>query len=206
MNRNLTAFILIVIAVGIYVTVTQGIIASAGQVKTVNDRYVAAIGNAARLVAARDQVLKDYNAISDGDRARLDKMIPNTVDNIRLIIDLNGIAASRHMSFKSITAAVSSSGAAGSHAPAASSPSASAMNAPMVGGAAGSQRISAPTLDTVTVSFSVSATYQDFINLLQAMETDLRIMDLSHLSVTANDTGTYDWSLQFKTYWIRQTT
>ena len=206
MNRNLTAFILIVIAVGIYVTVTQGIIASAQQVKTVNDQYVTAIANAARLVAARDQVLKDYNAISDNDRARLDKMIPDTVDNIRLIIDLNGIAASRHMSFKSVTAAASGASSAGSPASAAPNPATTAMNAPMGGGVASSQHISAPALDTVTVSFSVSADYQDFINLLQAMEADLRIMDLTHLSVTANDTGTYDWSLQFKTYWIRQTT
>ena len=74
MNRNLTAIILIVAAVGIYVTVTQGFMAEAGQVKSVNDQYVSAIANAARLIAVRDQVLKDYNAISDNDRSRLDKM------------------------------------------------------------------------------------------------------------------------------------
>jgi len=206
MNRNLTAFILAVVAVGIYVTVTQGIMASAGQIKSVNDQYVSAIANATRLIAVRDQVLKDYNAISDNDRARLDKMIPNTVDNIRLIIDLNGIAASRHMSFKGVTASVSSGNAATGPVMAAPSPAVQA-SAPIGGASAASrQSISAPALDTVTVSFGVSATYQDFIDLLQAMEADLRIMDLTHLSVSANNAGVYDWSLQFKTYWIRQTT
>lgn len=190
MNRNLTAFILIVIAVGIYVTVTQGFMAEAGQVKSVNDQYVSAIANAARLIATRDQVLKDYNAISDNDRARLDKMIPGTVDNIRLIIDLNGIAASHHMSLKGVSASASSgnpAAAPGHAAPGGSAPGSAmtAPNAPIGGGFAGSQpsqAISAPVLDTVAVSFSVSASYQDFINLLQAMEADLRVMDLTHLS------------------------
>ncbi len=42
-----------------------------------------------------------------------------------------------------------------------------------------------------------------FISLLQDLEANLRVMDVTHLSLTANDSGTYDWSVELKTYWLR---
>jgi len=202
MNRNLIAIILIVAAGGIYVTVTEGVLASAQQVKTMNDQYVAAIANANRLVAMRDEVLKEYNAISDADRARLDKMMPSTVDNIRLVIDLNALAASHGLSFKGLSA--SAAGGAGASGQAMASQNSPALNAPLGGGLQSNMIAAAPTLDTVTVSFSVTTTYQGFMALLQDLESNLRVMDLTHLNVTANNTGVYDFNLQFKTYWLRQ--
>ena len=214
MNKNLSALIMVVIAVGIYVTVTQSLINGAEQVQTVNNQYLTALADAARLVAVRDQVRATYDAISENDRARLDKMIPSTVDNIRLIIDLSSVAASHGLALKGISAAVSSNSSSPSSAPTAA-PATSQMNATgtmmpssvsVPGALPGTiQTVSAPVLDTVTVSFGVSATYDQFISLLQDMEADLRIMDLTHLTVTANNAGLYDFSVQFQTYWIRQT-
>ena len=192
MNRNLTAFILIVIAIGIYVTMTQGIIAAGQAVKAVNDQYSSAIGNATRIVAERDQALQSYNAISDSDKARLNKMIPSTVDNIRLMIDLNGIAARHGLSLSGVQAGV----------PTAAAQSAAAVQPP--GSTMGGLPPSAPALGTVSVSFGVTATYEQFQSFLQDLEADLRIMDLTHLSVTANDTGIYTYSLTFQTYWVKQ--
>lgn len=205
MNRNLTAFIMIVIAVGIYLTVTQGLLDQAGQVKTVNDQYSTAIANATRLSAMRQQVLDDYNKISDNDRARLDKMIPSTVDNIRLTIDLEGLASDQHLTLQGLTATVNSADSAlSAPSPAASTGAAMSPSGAMGNGVA-NQSISAPVLDTVGVSFGVTATYDQFMTLLQAIEADLRIMDLTHLSMTVSDTGVYNFSLQFNTYWLRQT-
>jgi Tfp pilus assembly protein PilO len=195
MNRNITATILIVLAIGIYFTVTQGIIAEAGSVKAVNDQYISAIANAQKLISVRDQVLKDYNSISQDDRDRLDKIVPNTVDNIRLIIDLNSVALRHGFSLKNIKATASS--AQGRN------PSATSQSAAASASQSGTV-IATPTLDTVAISFSVTAPYLQFISLLQDLEANLRIMDLTNLTVTANDTGTYDFNVELKTYWLRQ--
>jgi hypothetical protein len=65
--------------------------------------------------------------------------------------------------------------------------------------------IPTPILDTVTVSFSVSAPYQQFIDLLRDLEANLRIMDVTHLTVTAGTVpGSYDFGVELKTYWLRQ--
>lgn len=198
MNRNVTATILIVLAVGIYVTFTRAKLAEVKAVRQVNDQYLAAIDNADKLVEVRKKVLDSYNAISEEDRDRLDKMIPNTVDNIRLIIDLNGIADERGLSLRNVKAVAGA-------AKQTSSPS--APQQPSAGGGAASSRsvnIPTPTLDTVTVSFSVSAPYQQFIDLLRDLEANLRIMDVSRLTVSAGQNGMYDFGVELKTYWLRQ--
>ncbi len=187
MNRNITAVILIVLAAGIYLTVTQSMWNDAKEAKAVNDQYLSAIANAARLVSVRDKVLHDYNNVSQADRDRLDKMLPSTVDNIRLIIDLNNIAVQHGISLKGIRATAASSGGGASVA--------------VTKDASG---IGAPTLDTVDVAFSVTAPYQQFLSFMQDLESDLRIMDVKHLSVAAADNGSYGFNVTLKTYWLRQ--
>jgi len=193
MNRNITAIILIALAAGIYFTVTQSMWADASAVKTVNDQYVSAIANAARLVSVRDKVLQDYNNVSQNDRDRLDKMLPSTVDNIRLIIDLNNVAVQHGLSLKGIKAA-------------ANTPADTAANpiAPTSNAGTGPGAIIAPTLDTVDVTFSVTAPYQQFVAFLQDLEADLRIMDIKHLSVAVADDGAYTFNVDMNTYWLRQ--
>ena len=194
MNRNVTATILIVLAAGIYVTFTRAKLAEVKAVRQVNDQYLAAIDNADKLVEVRKKVLDSYNAISEDDRERLDKMIPDTVDNIRLIIDLNGIADARGLalrSVKAIAASASKQATAGT-----------VSQQPATGGGAAAPRsvnIPTPTLDTVTVSFSVSASYQQFLDLLKDLEANLRIMDVSKLTVSAGQNGLYDFGVDLKT-------
>jgi len=190
MNRNITAVILIVLGIGIYVTVTRGVLSDASAVKAVNAQYSSAIANAEQLITLRDKVRSDYNSISEDDRARLDKMIPNTVDNIRLIIDLSSIAARRNLGLRNIKAAVTGGSAA-------STPATPAAKASTGG-------IAVPTLDTVAVSFSVTAPYDQFILFLQDLEANLRIMDVTHLTVSAGQGSDYDFSVELRTYWLRQ--
>lgn len=195
MNRNVTATILIVLAIGIYFTVTENMWKGVKSVKAVNNQYISAIANAEKLIAVRDKVLKDWKNISEEDQEKLDKMIPNTVDNIRLIIDLNSVALRHGFSLRNIKAAVSSKQSPAKVAPTDSSAGSAK---------AESNIIPSATLDTVTVSFGVTASYNDFQSFLQDLEADLRIMELTHLSITSNDTGTYDFGVEMQTYWLRQ--
>ena len=121
-------------------------------------------------------------------------MLPSTVDNIRLIIDLNNMAASKfNLALQNVKAS------------AASSMGASTAPVPVTPGSPNAlSTLAVPTLDTVQVSFNVSTTYDQFISFLRELETNLRIMDVTHLSVAANDTGTYDFNVQLNTYWLRQ--
>ena len=203
MNRNLTSLILIALGVGLYFTFTSGLLADAQDIRTVNLQYASALNNAATLITARDQVLKQFNSISPSDQNRLDKMLPSSVDNIRLVIDLNNVALRHGFSLNSIKAsAQDNTGTGGKNGPGALPAPAPAPGS-LVSSSAGSN-ISTPTLSTIAISFGASATYDQFISFMQDLEADLRLMDITHLSVTAHDNGVYDFQVQMQTYWLRQ--
>ena len=195
MNRNVTSVILIILAVGLYFTYTKGLIDDIKTIGTVNDQYNSALDNAKQLIAVRDKANEDWKNVSADDQAKLAKMLPSTVDNIRLIIDLNNMAASKfNLALQNVSASASGANSQKSNVP-----------APILQNSSVSiPTLPVKTLDTVAVSFSVSTTYEQFIAFLRELETNLRIMDVTHLSVSANNSGTYDFSIQLNTYWLRQ--
>lgn len=191
MNRNGTAIILIVLAIGIYVTFTRSLIAEIKAVQVVNNQYKTAISNAEQLISVREKVLEAYNSLTDLDKERLGKMIPNTVDNIRLVIDLKELAKRHGFILEDVKAST-----------------AAAKTAPPVANARAQQSgssISTPVIDNITVSFSVEAPYLKFVSFLQDIEANLRIMDLTRLSVSVDDNSpNSSYSVELKTYWLRQ--
>jgi Tfp pilus assembly protein PilO len=190
MNKNVTPIILIVLAIGIYFTVTTGKLDELKSIRAVNADYEQAINNSEKLIKVRDKVLKTYNDISEEDRQRLDKMVPDNVDNVRLIIDVNGVAARHGIAVKNIKTSTPSSntGSVQSQPPA-------TINKP--------KSVAGGVLDTVTLSFSVSTNYQTFIDFMKDLEASLRIMDISKITLTANDTGIYEYGVEIKTYWLK---
>ncbi len=193
MNKNATALILIVLAIGIFFTFTRGKLAELKSIQAVNKDYQKAIDNSAELVKVRDSVLKSYNDISETDRDRLNKIVPDNVDNVRLIIDVKDDIAARHgLLLKNIKTA---------------SPDAATTQGTAQAGAAPDSAAGMSTGEkygVVTLSFSVSTSYETFVNFLKDLEASLRIMDISRLSIAAGDKGTYDFSVDIKTYWLKQ--
>ncbi|HEX7724437.1 MAG TPA: hypothetical protein VF438_01725 [Candidatus Paceibacterota bacterium] len=193
MNRNLLATIFIIAAIGIYFTITKSMVADAQQVKADNAELVKALQSADLIIKTRTDVTQKYQQISEENRNRLDKMIPSAVDNIRLVIDLNNIALQNHFALSDVKAVVPSTNNSPGHAAVAAG-SASSFGS----------SLSDPVLDKVQVSFSAVTTYEQFIAFMQSIESNLRIMDLTHLAVSANADGTYAFTAQYQTYWLRQ--
>ncbi len=184
MNKNVTALILIVIALGTYFTVTKSVITDAKAIKDTNDQYATAIKKSDQLIKDRDEVMRRYNSISQEDRDRLDKIIPAGVDNIRLMIDMNAMAVKDGVALKSIGA--------------------SAISTDVNTDSGQSNNNAGPTLSKIKISMGVTATYKQLIGFIKDLESNLRIMDISRLSLRANDTGVYDLSMDVITYWLKQ--
>lgn len=188
MSKNITPIILIVLAIGVYFTYTTKKIDELKAIKLVNAGYEQAIANSEKLIKVRDNVLKSYNNISPEDRIRLDKMLPNNIDNVRLIIDTNGVASRHSLFLKSIkTSATVISDANKTTIP--QNPS----------------NVSIPHgYDIVTVSFTVTANYQIFLDFIKDLQASLRVVDISKVTLKVNENSTYDFGVEFKTYWLKQ--
>lgn len=200
MNRNLFALILIIIAGVLTGTFTWGRYANIKETRVKNLQYEAAIDDFAKLISTRDKIQADYRKIPSIDiDDRLDKMIPDSVDNVRLIIDVSRII-SKHGSYpKSISA--TSADAAAPSAPASPEPS-SISGAPVNPALA---KRAAAKLSNVTLNFTVSTTYDNMIEILKEIESSLRILDVTELTFSSTDTkdGIYDFNVTVLTYWLR---
>jgi len=185
MNRNLNSIILIILAVGLYFTVTSNLLKEASLVRASNLEYETAIANAKELLKTRDKFISSYNELTIEDRAKLEKIIPKKIDNVRLIIDLNNIALRHGLSLKGIAV----NAASGGSQPEFTEPSTSI--------------VSSPVLNKISVSFGLSASYQKFISFLRDLESSLRILDLNSLSVSTNEDGIYEWKIDLSTYWLK---
>jgi hypothetical protein len=53
------------------------------------------------------------------------------------------------------------------------------------------------------LTFTVTATYNDFLNLLQDLESNLRLLDITNIAFHSTDTGFYDYTVTLNTYWLK---
>ncbi|MEK7192508.1 MAG: hypothetical protein AAB682_00005, partial [Patescibacteria group bacterium] len=83
---------------GLTSTVLDQISALSAKSATFND----ALSNANELRAVRESLLSTYKKFPAEDLTRLKKMLPSEVDNVRLIIDVDNIAARYGMQLKNV--------------------------------------------------------------------------------------------------------
>lgn len=192
MNKNITPIILLILAIGIYFTFTKNKFDDIKTQQVLNSSYQEALNNSEKLIKLREKVTRDYNDISAENRKNLEKMLPNYIDNVRLIIDVNGVGARHGLFLKNIKTDASSQ--------VASVPNAANNTNSLIA----NTKTATDGYETVTLSFSVTTDYQTFIDLLKDLEASMRIIDISKITLTAGDTKNYEYGVELKTYWIKQ--
>jgi hypothetical protein len=149
------------------------------------DSYNDALNKSQELRKIRDEKVAAFNTFSPDEKQRLESILPDNVDNIHLIIDINNIAARHGLSLKNVSLGTISD-------------SATARSALAVG-ASGS------SVGSVELGFGFSAPYEVFLAFLEDLQHSLRVMDIEKISFSSSDkaTGTYDFNLSVRTYWLR---
>lgn len=205
--RNIFPIIFILFSIGIFVGFVIPMYKEASLLKVDVASYNQALSRSTELEKTRDLLLKNYNEISVADKEQLSRFLPNTVDNIQLILEIQKIATSYNMSLKNIKfenpQTVSNTKQ--------SQPSSG--NQPMV--------VSTPsTIATLpygifNLEFSTQAPYAVFIEFLKDLERNLRLIDVQNVtfSVPASgetkitegqDPNVYTYTLKIQTYWLKR--
>ena len=154
-------------------------------------QYNAALDKAAELQKLKDGLLQRYKTLNPGDLDRLQKMLPDHVDNIALIMDIDNIASHYGMSLQNVD-----------------------ISAPASEIATTPGQISAPSASTekyesLTMKFGTFGTYNSFLQFLSDLQSSLRVVDLVSLDVT-QPTGAalsgnpvYQYEITIRTYWLK---
>jgi Tfp pilus assembly protein PilO len=185
--------ILIAIALGVFLSFVNPTYQEIKVLKANSAVYDSALTNSQRLQEQRDALSARYRTFPTENLSKLAKLLPDNVDNIRLIIDVQQMAQTYGMSISSIkfdsTATV--------NAPAAGNQMAAAN--------AGDIRDAQKDYGTFNLEFSTTGSYDNFLKFLKDLETSLRVTDIQSISFSSDqDTKTgYTYVVKLKTYWLK---
>lgn len=183
MSRLLFPLILVAAAVGLFMLYTDPAYQGVKDLQAKVGAYDEALNKSQELKRTRDQLISRRNTFPPEGLQKLERILPDNVDNIRLIIDINAIAARHSLSIRNIQLGQVSD-------------STTNRNALAVG-------VSGDPVGSVELGFSVSASYEDFLAFLQDLEHSLRIVDVEDISFSVQpDTALYDYTLNIRTYWL----
>jgi Tfp pilus assembly protein PilO len=208
MFRFATPIILVVIAVSGFFVFIQPTYKEITDLNTQIVSYNQALDNSRSFAEERDKLVNKNNSISLEDKSRLQKFLPDNVDNIRLILEIGNIASPYGMVLEDVkydTLTQSSTTSSTSGTPATPSTSAKTTQ-------------SNQDYGTWNLEFSTQGTYNNFLNFVKDLESNLRIVDISSIQfssntgtgptgvgvgVTPNNSNIYKYSFKIKTYWLK---
>jgi len=182
MSRIIISTFLIIIAVITFLSFIDPMYKEVKALTAESAQFDEALIRSKELQSVRDNLLSRYNTFSTENLDRIEKLLPDNVDNVRLILDLDSIASQYGMVIKGL----SISGGSGKDD--------------------NGERVQLETkLGKIELSFNVTASYEDFKKFLKDLEQSLRIVDIRELSIKPKKTiaDSLDFDLSIRTYWLK---
>ncbi len=131
------------------------------------------------------ELTRQQNDIDPTNLARLETFLPDSVDNVGLILDLNTLAARSGISLSNIDVIAKSKNSSGPDA----------IGAIPV--------LEAGPIDFIDLSLSAVGTYTAFQAFLIGVEKSARLLDVRELIIKGSDNGVYSYKMTIRFYWLR---
>jgi len=190
--------LLIAASVGVFIIFINPQFSTIATLRTSLATYHKELTTAQTLQASREELIATYNSIQKVDLDNLKILLPDSVDNIRLIIQLDSLAQKNGLStVRNVTYDADKSATA--------QPSSSTTSRVVV---------EDDTTDSLPygafkISFETTGQYKNFLSFLSDIEANLRLVDVTSVSFTplvdkTIPTGTMTYKVDITTYWLKQ--
>lgn len=147
------------------------------------NQYQEAIVKAEELMVIRDQLLTQFNSIPDVDLDRLERIVPDSINFVKLVADIDSVAGQHGIAIRGIDIDEVLDQSLG------------------IGDSASLK----PYLSS-TVSFSFVSSYEDLVSFLTDLEKSLQMIDVKSITFSAEGENSrlYSFNVSFDTYWLRE--
>jgi len=180
-TKFLIPIALIIAAIALFFALTQPAMMTLSERQSVLTAAIEA-RDTAELVKDVQKELSEVRGRLDQNKLKdLSKLLPDGIDNVQLIIDINKMAIGHGagMVLRNIKVGTDDG---------------------MTGGKVGPNT---KKYGTVTLSFSATGSYDALKGFVNDLETSLRLIDISALSFTAGEQDSYEYNFEVKTYWLK---
>ena len=177
MTRTLIAVFLIIVAVALVALAVLPTFRNTSQLRLEEAELREALENAEMLSVAWDQLLDTYNVISPTDVERLNVFLPDNIDNVKMIIEVDTLAQQHGLRIGGVS-----------------------VTEPELDEIALENNES----QSISLEFNLSGDYNGFLEFLGKIENSLRLIDVQDVGVeVARAEGvTYDYTLSLVTHWL----
>ena len=151
--------------------------------------YQAALASATEAEQVKIVLVSKYNGMDPAALERLSILLPDSVDPVKFIIELNNISTRAGMPIKDI--AVLNGDSTNSTQP------------QMQGEAVPQFTGRANTYESISFQFSVTGTYENLLVFLTELEQNLRVVDISNLSIKYVKDKEYQYTFKVTTHWLK---
>lgn len=185
MYRLLTPILAFIVAFTLFFTFIQPTFDEYKRIDTEVADYEQALQSAQRLQERVNELIADKNAIAQSDLERLMTLLPNSVDEVGIVLTLDELSSRHELALEKIS--VQSSRSHGGAAPAAKASFAFddelEDNREETRADGTVVRKVTDSIETIMLSFNVTGEYNNFKALLSDLEGSLALMDISELSI-----------------------
>jgi Tfp pilus assembly protein PilO len=179
MNSNVTPFFLIILSLGLFYAYINPNYAEITKLRAQETEYMSALEKAQQIQQLRSDLLVKYNSFSPSDLNKLETLLPDNVNNVRLVLDLANEGKKYNIIIKNIK-----------------------VDKPLdVQQSDTNARVK--SYGQAKVTFSFTSSYDNFTKFIQDIEQSLRIVDVSGMSFRAAPGGLYDYTIDLNTYWLK---
>jgi Tfp pilus assembly protein PilO len=175
---NIVSLVLIIASIGLFFGYIDPKYTDIQRLSAEKTERTKALNDAEKIVEKREKLLSVENEFSSDDLSRLSKLLPDNIDNVRLIIDIDEVAKKYSMRIRDFkTDTVKDEDIVGTDS---------------------------SIYGTLSLSFSTSGSYETFGAFLKDLESSLRIIDVTSISFeSAGNSNLYDFNVTIKTYWLK---
>ncbi|MEK7627943.1 MAG: hypothetical protein AAB421_00800 [Patescibacteria group bacterium] len=200
MTKILGTILSLVIAGAVFFIYTQPAYVRIKGLQAQGSEYDAALQKSKELATLKQSLISRLNAFPTEQLERLAKLLPDHVDNVRLVLDLDSLATRYGMAIQNVLISREDEKAT--------------KDATVIGALTDQKK----KHDSLTLQFSTRATYGDFVRFLEDLESSLRIVDLVGLKIEPEPIvrrngedltlppeiePTYVYNIAIRTYWLK---
>jgi hypothetical protein len=186
MIRGFISLFFLAAAVGLFFFYTRTAYDSVREMQVTIKEYDQALEKANQLQALKQSLLSRFNAFNPADVERLHKLLPDHVDNVRLVLDLDTLASKNGFALQNVVI----------NAPQGASEEPAAIGA------------NRDAFDSLTLRFATIGTYPNFVKFITAIENSLRVVDVVSLTMDPDASAiggepNYRFDITLRTYWLK---
>ena len=145
------------------------------------DKYESSLNTVAEIENKKNELLTKFNQISAADRKSIDTVLPNSLDFVKLISQIDAVAARHGVKIDNISSKEMDS---------------------WVGESIAEAEPPRPYRSSL-IGFSFDGSYEQFNSFMGDLEKSLRVLDVRAVKINAKDKGLNSYSVEFEVYWLK---